>query len=193
MGNSINFPHTNRCSCESVNFFLRQKMSRPEGDSNPQPLDSCWMFSDHLSYQGQTFAVPCFWILEVKLTFEMLTMRGQQHSFSTHKQMFLWKCFCCLTAPSHYLNHCWLIISKILWFHKKYHTKLSLKIIHLKIHSNRLRGQCVNPSHASPMYMCPLQTWSSLWLLMTWHLTVLGTQYALAGNLCKCVVGLIQY
>ena len=22
---------------------------------------------------------------------------------------------CCLTAPSHYLNHCWLIISKVLW------------------------------------------------------------------------------
>ena len=22
---------------------------------------------------------------------------------------------CCLTAPSHYLNHCWLIISKVFW------------------------------------------------------------------------------
>ena len=22
---------------------------------------------------------------------------------------------CCLTAPSHYLNHCWLVISKVLW------------------------------------------------------------------------------
>ena len=29
---------------------------------------------------------------EVKLTFEMLTVRGQQHSFSTHERMFLWKC-----------------------------------------------------------------------------------------------------
>ena len=28
----------------------------------------------------------------VKLTFEMLTVRGQQHSFSTHERMFLWKC-----------------------------------------------------------------------------------------------------
>ena len=27
---------------------------------------------------------------------------------------------CCLAAPSHYLNQCWLIISKVLWhFHKK--------------------------------------------------------------------------
>ena len=26
------------------------------------------------------------------LTFEMLTVRGQQHSFSTHERMFLWKC-----------------------------------------------------------------------------------------------------
>ena len=31
-------------------------------------------------------------VLEVKLTFEMLTVRGQQHSFSTHERMFLWKC-----------------------------------------------------------------------------------------------------
>ena len=29
---------------------------------------------------------------EVKLTFEMLTVHGQQHSFSTHEYMLLWKC-----------------------------------------------------------------------------------------------------
>ena len=28
-------------------------------------------------------------IFEVKLTFEMLTVRGQQHSFLTHEQLFL--------------------------------------------------------------------------------------------------------
>ena len=31
-------------------------------------------------------------IFEVKLTFEMITVRGQQHSFSTHERKFLWKC-----------------------------------------------------------------------------------------------------
>ena len=31
-------------------------------------------------------------ILEVKLTFEMLTVRGQQHLFWTHERVFLWKC-----------------------------------------------------------------------------------------------------
>ena len=29
---------------------------------------------------------------EVKLTFEMLTVGGQQHSISTHERMFLWQC-----------------------------------------------------------------------------------------------------
>ena len=29
---------------------------------------------------------------KVKFTFEMLTLRGQQHSISTHERMFLWKC-----------------------------------------------------------------------------------------------------
>ena len=31
-------------------------------------------------------------ILEVKLTFELLTVRERQHSFSTHERAFLWKC-----------------------------------------------------------------------------------------------------
>ena len=55
---------------------------------------------DHLRYQGQTFAVPCFLntgsggidIFEVKLTLEMFTLHGQQHSFSAQEWMFLWKC-----------------------------------------------------------------------------------------------------
>ena len=52
--------------------------------------------SSHLSYQGQTFAVSCIWILTlakymffvVKLTFETLTVRGQQHSLSTNGYSF---------------------------------------------------------------------------------------------------------
>ena len=34
----------------------------------------------------------CKYVFEVKLTFEMLTLRGQQHSFSVHERVFLWKC-----------------------------------------------------------------------------------------------------
>ena len=30
-------------------------------------------------------------VFDIKVTFEMLTARGQQHSFSTHERMFLWK------------------------------------------------------------------------------------------------------
>ena len=32
------------------------------------------------------------YIYKVKLTFELLIVRGQQHSFSTHERMLLWKC-----------------------------------------------------------------------------------------------------
>ena len=42
-----------------LSTFLREKMSRSEGDSTPQPSDSCEC-SNHLRYQGQTFAVPYF-------------------------------------------------------------------------------------------------------------------------------------
>ena len=77
-----------------VSKSWRQKMSRPEGDSNPN-LRIHAECSNHL-----TFAAPCFWILalvvqiffEVKWTFEMLTVRGQHHSFSRHGLLFLWKC-----------------------------------------------------------------------------------------------------
>ena len=31
-------------------------------------------------------------LFKVKLTFELLIVHGQQHSFSTHQWMFLWKC-----------------------------------------------------------------------------------------------------
>ena len=54
---------------------------------------------------------------------------------------------CCLTAPSHYLNQCWLIISGVQWhsciivqgqFHKRCLNHQSLKSIwkYLKIFSN---------------------------------------------------------
>ena len=35
----------------------------------------------------------------------------RQRSGSTLAQVMAW----CLTAPSHYLNHCWLIISEVQW------------------------------------------------------------------------------
>ena len=31
-------------------------------------------------------------LFEIKLTFEMLTVRRQQHLFPTHELMILWKC-----------------------------------------------------------------------------------------------------
>ena len=52
---------------------------------------------------------------------------------------------CCLTAPSHYLNHCWLIIRAIspgiLW---RFVLDLSLKIKSFTTTTTSLRGQWVN-------------------------------------------------
>ena len=70
------------------------------GDSNPQfrIYDEC---SNHLSYRGQTFPILCFGRLELailillfaNLKFEIPTLCGKQHSFLTHKWMFLGKEF----------------------------------------------------------------------------------------------------
>ena len=82
-----------------VSKFLRQKMSRPERDSDTQPLDS-WRMLWPIELSGPDICCPMLLntgsggidIFEVKLTFDMLTVRGQQHSFSTHERAFLWKC-----------------------------------------------------------------------------------------------------
>ena len=54
----------------------------------------------------------------------------RHRSWSTLAQVMA----CCLTAPSHYLNQCWLITSKVQWhswrqFHKRYLHHQSLKSI----------------------------------------------------------------
>ena len=51
---------------------------------------------------------------------------------------------CCLTAPSHYLNQCWLLISEVQWHIREISQempqpsiiKIHLKITYLKFHSN---------------------------------------------------------
>ena len=81
-----------------VSKFVRPKMSRPEGDSNPQPSDSCWMFRPFDQSRPDIYCPmllnTCSGgidIFEVKLTFGILTMCRQRNSFSTHEQMFFWK------------------------------------------------------------------------------------------------------
>ena len=95
---SVHFRPTNGCSYESDKVFETEDVLT-WGGLEPQ-LRIHAECSNYLSYQGQTFvAVSCFLILAlgykfflVKLTFGMLTVRGQQRSFSTHERIFLWNC-----------------------------------------------------------------------------------------------------
>ena len=73
-------------------------MSRPEGDSNPQPSYSCRMLQpielsepDICCRMLLNTGSDGIDIFKVKLTFEMLTVRGQQHSFSRQERVFLGK------------------------------------------------------------------------------------------------------
>ena len=47
-----------------------------------------WVIDNFIAYWGTTYIRE----LTVKLTFEMLTVHGQQHSFLTYERVFLWKC-----------------------------------------------------------------------------------------------------
>ena len=64
---------------------------------------------------------------------------------------------CCLTAPSHYLNQCWLIISKVLWYSSEgiimrrsedtnQQKKFENYILRISLRSPR--GQWVNSPHS---------------------------------------------
>ena len=72
----------------------------------------------------------------------------QHRSGSTLAQVMAW----CLTAPNHYLNQCWLIISRVLWpssegvtIRRSENTNLSSKMKNciFKIASRSPRGQWV--------------------------------------------------
>ena len=86
------------CSCESVKDLGTENVPT-WGDSNPQPSDSCWMLYP-LELSGPHICCPIYLntgsgfadIFEVKLTFEMLAVRGQQYLFLTHQWVLLWKC-----------------------------------------------------------------------------------------------------
>ena len=82
---------------------------------------------------------------------------------------------CCLMAPSHYLNHCWLIISKVLWHSPEGNfidvPRYVSLILSLKITNSRLwQGSfcvCTQPMRdAVTMYRhlsLAYTKWSLLW------------------------------
>ena len=65
-----------------------------------QPL-CCWIYSSKSKYILFSF-INSLWPSDTKL---------RQRSVSTLAQVMA----CCLTAPIHYLNQCWLIISEVQW------------------------------------------------------------------------------
>ena len=82
-----------------VSKVLRQKMSRPEGGLEPPTFGfmpnalTYWAIrARHLLPMFVNTGSGSVDIFKVKLSFEMLTVRGQQHSFSTHERVVLWKC-----------------------------------------------------------------------------------------------------
>ena len=55
----------------------------------PYQANNMYFFQVYVTYNASSCDIK--YIFEVKLTFDMLTVRGQQHSFSTHERIILWK------------------------------------------------------------------------------------------------------
>ena len=78
---------------------------------------------------------------------------------------------CCLTAPSHYLNQCWLIISKVLWHSsediiiRRFEDTNQQSMIKNYIFKITLRGQWVNQLYWSTLGGILQET-----LLMEWEM-----------------------
>ena len=69
-------------------------------------LNSSWC----VSWMSQVGYCSIIWLPDIKSFWPSDTI-WQQRSGSTLAQVMA----CCLTAPSHYLNQCWLIINKVQW------------------------------------------------------------------------------
>ena len=95
---SIHFQHTNGCSCESVKVFETENVSTwgglepPTFGFMPNALTYWVIRARHLLSHVLNTGSRGIDTFEVKLTFDMFTVRGHQHSFSTHERVFLWKC-----------------------------------------------------------------------------------------------------
>ena len=83
-----------------VSKILRQKMSRPEGDLYPTTFGFMPNALTYWAIRARHFCPMFFghWLWwyryfwsKVK-TFDLFTVHGQQHSFSTHEWVSLWKC-----------------------------------------------------------------------------------------------------
>ena len=106
--------------------------SPPSAVGNSVPsnyLNQCWFIvnwtlSNKIQrYLNQNTKVFFHWNASENVVCEMAAFRPggdkwpsdaiwRHRSRSTLAQVMA----CCLTAPSHYLNQCWLIISKFLWY-----------------------------------------------------------------------------
>ena len=87
LGQQHSFSTLERTFLRKYRIFETENIS-PKRNLNPKYSDSCRMIYQW-SYRSLTFVIQCFRILAlsvesfsfVRLTFEMATMRGQQHSF----------------------------------------------------------------------------------------------------------------
>ena len=97
-GQKHSFPTHERMLLWKCQRFWDRKWLDLRG-TRPQPSDSCRIIYP-FELSGLGICCPMLLntsyggiaILEVKLTFEMLAVYGQQHSLSTHGRVFLWKC-----------------------------------------------------------------------------------------------------
>ena len=107
--------HTLPCPCQSnlwaaYYLYLHQSME-------------AWEYFFYISYCGDT-------VTRVFTHWGIVTPYGRRRSGSPLAQVLA----CCLTAPSHFMNQCWLIISKVKWhsskgqLHQRYLSHQSLKL-----------------------------------------------------------------
>ena len=67
---------------------------------------------------------------------------------------------CCLTAPSHYLNQCWLIISKVLWHSSEDIPWDNLKILPVSQTRSKIAFSILYPDLPG---VHELRYWSNIW------------------------------
>ena len=145
--------------------------------------DQHYIFCTHLSKSLNVMFFNC--LVASHMTRHMPSDAiWRQQSGSTLAQVMA----CCPMAPSHYLNQCWLIISKVKWHSSKDEfTRVTwnyLEIKDLKFHSNFPRANELS-SVATLEHVCyNVQAWM-IFLYIGTGLFLIAIIYTPSGILCS--------
>ena len=111
-----------------------------------------WVKTTQICYPIITLLWGCLKMKFIQQNFDLINSLRPSDAIWRHRSgsTLAQVMACCLAAPSHYLNHCWLIISKVQWHSSEGNfVRDTSATIHLKLNWNLPWANELNPATAT--------------------------------------------